>query len=291
MAMMLGNYIGGFGAIVMTFASFIACGTQMYKVSVHEDIDDKKTAEANPLSTDKSSTQYGIHALKGWNNKLIPFRFGKDLSEQQKLHLMAAMERWEWAVGKKLFEFEGEHNGITGDSFKDLYSSLTDNVNGNYLDDHWAKTGKPNSVLATTIWNNGLDMSIIAKADIRFNSEHYTIGDSLIIKTQANKDVVDMQSLALHELGHLLGLTHVEEDMDSLSIMNPSLFIGEGLTSRELSQGDIQRIQTIYGCAGKACAIESLLLQQSTVDWSKLTLLAKDWINNKTGASPKLQLN
>lgn len=291
MAKMLSNYIGGFCAITFTFGSFIACGTQMYKVSVAEDVEPSKMATANPLSSDKTSTQYGIHALKGWNNQPIPFRFGKDLTEQQKIHLMASMERWEWAVGKKIFQYSGEHSGVTGDTFKDLYSSLNDNVNGHYMDDHWSKTGKSDNVLATTIWNNSTDVSIIAKSDIRFNSEHYTIGDSLTIKAAPNKEVVDMQSLSLHELGHLLGLTHVDEDVDSLSIMNPSLFIGEGLTSRALSRGDIERIQTIYGCTGKACDIDGLLRQQDTADWSKLTLTAKDWMNGKIGESPTLQLN
>jgi len=290
MANMLGKYLVGMGGIAFTFASFIACGSQIYKVPVHEDIDATKAEAANPSSADKTSTVYGIHALKGWNGQLIPFKFGKDMNQQQKVHLMAAMERWEWAVGKKLFSFDGDHSGVTGDSFKDLYSSLQDNVNGHYLDDHWAKTGKPDTVLATTIWNNGVDTSIIAKADIRFNNEHYLIGDSMSLKAKDNKDVVDMQSLALHELGHLLGLTHIDESVDTLSIMNPALFIGEGLSSRALSRGDIERIQTVYGCEGTACDIDKLLKEQETADWSSLTLTAQSWIETKA-ESPKLHLN
>jgi hypothetical protein len=291
MANMLGKYLGGIGGIAFTFASFIACGSQMYKVSVHEDIDSTKTETASPHANDKTSTLYGIHAAKGWNGVHIPFKFGKDMTEQQKIHLMAAIQRWEWAVGKKLFAFEGDHAGVTGDSFKDLYSSLQDNVNGHYLDNNWAKTGKPDDVLATTIWNNGFDASIIAKADIRFNTQNYLIGDSMTLKAKDNKDVVDMQSLALHELGHLLGLAHISEDVDSLSIMNPALFIGEGLATRELSPGDIERIQTVYGCEGKACDIGALLKEQETADWEKLTLTAQAWIETKAEESPKLQLN
>ncbi len=291
MANMLGKYIGALGGIAFTFGGFIACGTQAYKVSVHEDIDVTKTEAAAPHSNDKTSTLYGIHATKGWATKLIPFKFGKDMSEQQKVHLMAAMERWEWAVGKKLFAFEGDHSGVTGDTFKDLYSSLNDNVNGHYLDDNWKKTGKPDTVLATTIWNNGVDTSIISKADIRFNTEHYLIGDSMTLKARDSKDVVDMQSLALHELGHLLGLTHVAEDMDTLSIMNPSLFIGEGLSSRLLSKGDIERVQLIYGCEAHACDVDALVKEQESADWTKLTLSAQSWMEGKTGESPKLQFN
>jgi len=56
-----------------------------------------------------------------------------------------------------------------------------------------------------------------------------------------------MESLAVHELGHLLGLTHVKETEDRFSVMNPSLFIGEGMITRRLSKGDIVRIRSIYG--------------------------------------------
>ena len=119
-------------------------------------------------------------------------------------------------------------------------------------------------MLATTIWNNGVDYNHIAKADIRFNQEYYIIGDSLTLSATEDREVVDMQSLALHELGHLLGLAHTSEKVDSLSIMNPSLYIGEGLTSRKLSRDDITRIQTIYGCKGKACDIKYTYKKIST---------------------------
>jgi hypothetical protein len=46
---------------------------------------------------------------------------------------------------------------------------------------------------------------------------------------------------------------------DSLSVMNPTLFIGEGLSNRRLSEGDIKRVQSIYGCEGIACNVEAVL--------------------------------
>lgn len=286
----LARYLGGFSAILLTFGSFVACGTQMYKVSVAEDFDSKRSEQAHPASADKGSTHYGIHAPSGWQKLPIDFKFSPEMDQTQRIHLMAAMKKWEWAVGAKLFAYQGEHVGVKGDSFKDLYSSLQDEVNGHYLDDDWSKTKKPDHVLATTIWNNANDFSIINKADIRFNSEHYLIGDSYTLKATPERDVVDMQSLALHELGHLLGLAHTEEDVDSLSIMNPALYIGEGLTSRKLSRGDIERIHLIYGCFEKACDIDSLLKEQDSANWDRLTLTAKRWMEDR-GQSPELQFN
>ncbi|EFX60476.1 hypothetical protein DAPPUDRAFT_343549 [Daphnia pulex] len=284
------NYLGGFSAILLTFSSFVACGTEMYKVSVAEDFDTKRSEAAHPASADKNSKLYGIHAPSGWVKLPVEFRFSPDMDQSQRIHLMAAMKKWEWAVGEKLFAYSGEHKGVVGDSFKDLYSSLQDDVNGHYLDQDWAKTNKPDHVLATTIWNNATDFSVISKADIRFNSQHYLIGDSYELKATTERDVVDMQSLALHELGHLLGLAHTGEDVDSLSIMNPALYIGEGLTSRKFSRGDLERIHFIYGCHGQSCDIDGLLKEQENADWDKLTLTAKRWMQDK-GPSPELNFN
>ena len=141
------------------------------------------------------------------------------------------------------------------------------------MDSIWTgtgKTGKPEYVLATTIWN--LDnQNAIHSSDIRFNLENYVIGDSLRLCSEDDKQVVDMLSLTPHEFGHLLGLAHVESDIDQLSIMAPSLFIGPGLTSRNISEGDIDRIQTIYGCQSQACNRDYLYEQ---INDPKL----EDWI-------------
>ncbi len=290
METLVGKYLVGVMGIGFIFSSFVACGTGLYKVSVKDDFDTKATAVASPASLDKTSTLYGIHAPSGWQKLPIPFRFDPTLTENQKIQLMSAMKRWEWATGKTMFSFDGIHSGVTGDTFKDLYSSLSDNINGNYLDTNWEKTSKPDYVLATTIWSNGADYSTVVKADLRFNNEYYVIGDSFEVKTDGKREVVDMQSLALHELGHLLGLGHVEEDVDSLSIMNPTLFIGEGLTTRKLARSDLERIQLIYGCAGTACDHDKLLKEQDEKNWDSLPLTAKQWVDSGSKQSPPLKL-
>jgi len=244
------------------FTNAVACGTGLYQVSMREDFDEERVSD--PATVTPSAPTYGIHAVNGWAKIPIMIRFGTSMNPDQKKELSDAMKQWEWAVGRKLFDIQGVHGGVDGDNFQDLYSSLKDNINGEYMDTNWSKTAKPSQVLATTIWDNGVDSSVITTADIRFNSQYYIIGDSLALSATGNKEVVDMQSLALHELGHFLGLAHIDPQIDKYSIMNPSLFIGEGLTSRELSRDDIARIQKIYGCAGTACDIDALMKQQNT---------------------------
>ena len=257
-----GLAVAGLGGL---FSGFVACGSQLYKVSLHEDTDTPSSATAGMASgaegaADPQSNMFGLHAPGGWDR--IPMHFSVDpgISTAQLRQLLAAMKTWEMAVGRSLFAYDGTTGNATGDSFKDLYSSLADSVNGHYLDANWAKTGKPVQVLATTIWNNDpADATKIITADIRYNNNYYVFGDSLVIKGVGSREVVDLQTLATHELGHWLGLAHISPSVDSQSIMVPSLYIGEGLSNRHVSRGDLQRIQKIYSCTGSSCDLDKTL--------------------------------
>ncbi len=248
------------------FTNFVACGAQMYQVSLK---DDTQLPEDDG-SDDPKSERYGLHSPHGWTTLPIRFKVDHSLDVDQKNGLIKAMAIWELAVGKKLFEFQGVHSGVSGDSFPDLYSSLDDSINGHYLDGNWDKTGKEEEVLATTIWQNSRDdENKIDTADIRFNSNHYVIGNALTAVSDAEREVVDMQTLAMHELGHLLGLKHVIASVDRNSVMSPSVFIGPGLTNRLLSRGDIERVQKIYGCEGTACDIDATLAAVNSLQRNK----------------------
>ncbi|MCX6108627.1 MAG: matrixin family metalloprotease [Proteobacteria bacterium] len=258
-------------AVVMTlFVTFVACGSQLYQVSLHGDSGPRPSATQSTApaaggalmasgpdgNADPKSPNFGLHAPGGWDSLPIHYRVDSTMPAAQVTQIQAAMHTWEVATGKVLFAYDGVHQGITGDSFKDLYSSLDDSKNGLYIDNDWLKTGKPTVVLATTIWDNDpSDVSKILTADIRYNDQYYIFGDALVIKPQGTREVVDLQTVATHELGHFLGLIHVDPSIDAHSIMVASLYIGQGLTTRALSSGDIKRIQRIYGCGGSACNV------------------------------------
>src|SRR5690606_29253217 len=112
-------------AVLFVFTNFIACGSQLYQVSLDDDFESSKLPEE---ATNPNSTLYGIHASSGWNNLPIEYRFGAGMNDSQKYYLQKAMKSWEIAIGKPLFKFLGNHDGVSGDSFNDLYSSLKDKV-------------------------------------------------------------------------------------------------------------------------------------------------------------------
>jgi len=238
-------------ALIGAFVNFISCGSQMYKADMSGDHESPAVGQSN--YKDPTSPEFGLHAPSGWTSLPIVYSVEKGFDPKKLAGLQAAMATWEKATGKKLFSFNQKSNPA-GSAFPDLSSSLSDALNGHYIEPNWAKTKKSNNVIATTVWSNqDDDYRYISAADIHYNSEIYFISDALKDEPVDQREIVDMQTLALHELGHLLGLAHVDPEVDDRSIMNPSLYIGVGLSTRFLSVGDVQRIQKIYGCAGSAC--------------------------------------
>jgi hypothetical protein len=260
------RYAALLGIVMTMFVTFVACGTQLYKVSLTSDTNDNAgdtamASSADTNSTDPSAPNFGLHAPQGWGGSMpIHFQVDYTMTPDQLKGLKAAMSTWETAVGRQLFAYDGPEQGVTGDTYTDLYSSLNNSINEHLLDNNWGKTGKPEQVLATTIWDNDpQNVQVIVKSDMRFNNQYYVFGDAMVIKSLPAREVVDIQTLATHELGHMLGLSHVPPSVDPNSIMVPALYIGEGLSQRRLSRGDIQRIQEIYGCKGTACDIDATL--------------------------------
>ena len=260
-------------ALVATFTNFVACGARMYQVSLNDDYTPPPSAGTQGLGggTHMSGAPGDpIHTRRGWGQNLpIPFQFSTEMDQNLRQHMLSAMSTWEKAVGKKLFRQLPHSDPQTGDDFPQLYSSLSDMINGHYITHDWHKTTKSRDVIATTIWDSTTHPQnptepVINKADILFNFRDYNIGDSFTLLEEDSRVVVDMESLALHELGHLLGLAHIGENIDPHSIMNPALLIGEGLASRKVSRGDIERIQKIYSCQGIACDIDTIHYQLET---------------------------
>lgn len=242
-------------AVTTAFVNFISCGAQNYKQSLAGDHQEPAQGVQTANMTDPNSPEFGLHAPQGWQNLPIAYTVEKNYTDEQLKGLQAAISTWETAVGKKLFTYKGK-TSESGSKFPDLFTSLSDNLNSMYDDDNWKKNQKSDQVLATTIWGNLDDnYKIITTADIHYNTQIYFIANALTNKPKDNREIVDMQSLATHEVGHLLGLAHVDESADRYSIMNPSLYIGQGMATRSLTADDIRRIQKIYGCAGSACDV------------------------------------
>ena len=111
-------------------------------------------------------------------------------------------------------------------------------VFGNYPD--------PNVIAVTTVWYNPA-IKTIAEFDVKFNTgSNWTWGDCWgKEKTCYNNKVMDLQNIAIHELGHGVGLSDVYE----MGCSDVTMFgySGYGETNkRTLEKPDITGLQTLY---------------------------------------------
>ena len=240
--------------IVSLFASFVAtlsaCGSgEVSKTS------NRTSPPSSGLPSSLQSTPVINKGLTHWPYLPIPMLIDAGMNAQESSAIRAAMATWEWATGLTLFRYDGPGT-IIDRSVAGFKGVLAAGHNGAYILDDWSATGKPRQVLATTEYDTaGVDGLSLQHANIFFNRRDYQWIDSMSLTTA----VSDTETVALHELGHFLGLTHVASGVDPDSIMNPAISVGRGLSHRRLDRGDIERIQAIYGCAGLACDIGALL--------------------------------
>lgn len=165
-----------------------------------------------------------------------------------------AINTWNNAIGKTILVLRSNVVTYTGNFFPGLFTPLQYPFKALYYDQisggsgGWANnTGKSSSIIATTIYNsNG---NSLLGADIRFNRDEYLFGDTTTGNNTSTQYIADMESIALHELGHVLGLGHAINESDS--VMYPYINVGPNSsdspsTARCLSANDVERIRSIY---------------------------------------------
>jgi hypothetical protein len=108
----------------------------------------------------------------------------------------------------------------------------------------WRDLGNSNIVAMATWWYMG---STIVEADIEFN-EYYAWSAS----TSCPSGYMDVQTVALHELGHWVGLADLYSAGDAAKVMYG--YVSTGFTKRALTADDIAGIQSIYGASAPPSA-------------------------------------
>ncbi len=165
-----------------------------------------------------------------------------------------AINTWNNAIGRSILTLRTGVDTYTGNLFPGLYTPLQNPFKALYYDEisggsgGWVNnTGKNSSIIATTIFSsNG---NSIHGADIRFNRDAYVFGDTTTGNNTSTTYIADMESIALHELGHVLGLGHAMNETGS--VMYPYINVGPNssnspTTARCLSANDVARIRSIY---------------------------------------------
>jgi hypothetical protein len=198
--------------------------------------------------------------LYRWTSLPIKVSFSSRMDKDFIPPILAAMSSWENAVGMKLFAIDKETDV---DPLIDLPAIRTDSMNGVFLLKDWRTSGRVDTAIAFTssmsevFESESQRYNKLIEGDLFFNTDLYFFGDSMVRRGSIDKTrTADIQTTALHELGHfLLGPSHVSEDVDDTSIMNPTVMIGQGHARRRLSSLDIERVHASYGCQERSCDV------------------------------------
>jgi hypothetical protein len=128
-----------------------------------------------------------------WNSKLpIALYMHSSFPPEYAITLKNAMDRWSQAMDRTMFYMAGSANGDAMPS--------RDGTSVVYWLNEWEAL-KSNEQGRTTIYWDG---SQIYEADIRINNKNFKFS----ISDYGEDGTVDLESLLVHELGHVLGLGH-----------------------------------------------------------------------------------
>ncbi len=142
--------------------------------------------------------------------------------------IASAVQRWNKAFGKNLLEVSRGGAELGG-------ADSSDGINGIYWDTEWVSGEENKQAWTWTKW----DLSKIKDSDIRINAKNfrfYVDGDSDIAGR------VHFESLLVHEMGHVLGLSH--NDDRKLSVMRVTLQSGESRTG--VGEPDVESLRCEY---------------------------------------------
>ena len=206
-------------------------------------------------ATSTAGGSYSSYALTGyrWNQKdpqvqlyLNPTGTPSGLTpESSQSAISAAANTWDDAVGQNIF--------ADGTTVKIDYSKQVPNLFAGYSADTFSVNGWKNfgnSYLgATAYWTNGQKVNgyySLTEADTVYNKDYQWTTD---LNTALNTGKLDLQSVAVHELGHSIGM----DDLYTLPNGDPrkndfaQVMNAYDAPQRTLGNGDKTGVQVLYG--------------------------------------------
>lgn len=165
-----------------------------------------------------------------WNDQ-VPVKVFIHKSVPTQFHgaIKNALSQWDNSLSSRpIFEFGGVITHGEGAS-QDKASVI-------YWKEEWVG-GKPGEQARTTVFWIG---NQIREADIQINAQDF----DFTAEAQAVNGAVDLESLMVHELGHVLGLAHSADETNKVSVMAERL--ASGTLRRVPAKQDIDALRCEY---------------------------------------------
>lgn len=162
-----------------------------------------------------------------WKENLpIHLRVHKSVPRPALLPIRRAIADYANVLGKTIFVIDDWQAEGPGTPQKDGVSTI-------YWLKQWEVSGAKQQARTTLYWNGDQ----INEADIRINAANFGFTDDAAISPRK----IDLESLMVHELGHVLGLSH---DTTPGSVMN--FFLKDGQLRRNVGVVDLASLHCEY---------------------------------------------
>lgn len=159
-----------------------------------------------------------------WNRFPIEMGIDSSVPEEARISIIRAASKWSNVLGFKVFEFNPVRNKP--------FSSFDNQSVIYFVHKDWRGE---KSYEAETFSRFLPGSGIGIEADVLVNASDYRYSYDL-----AENGKIDFESLILHELGHVLGIDHI----DNGGVMNA--FLAAGVVRRDLDQETIEVGSCIY---------------------------------------------
>jgi len=152
----------------------------------------------SPKNQDECGFVQNVYGERiSWKGNIpVVMQLHKDLPEQYATAVMAAAETWNQNIGRKVIEIKTER-------FDGPAEAQKDGLNVIYFYSGW-EADRPNEQARTSVYWVG---DLIKEADIRVNDHNFDFYWNQNEKTGE----VNIESLLVHEMGHVLGLKHKDQ--------------------------------------------------------------------------------